>query len=122
MTLQILSPDDSGEIRTRSHPEIGAWRRDVGGETVNIPAFLIGPPRLRRPEAEPTGEVPTLTTIGIVEPLAPLDQAPPDHDTVTNLPRPALYARTRARPGGRHRAVVPSRWRRLIALLFGGAR
>lgn len=116
-----MTSTNTGEIeRPRtSFPEIGAMPRDDTGEyTRNLGPYVAGARLARRPGAEDTGEVPTLTTIGIVDPLPPLEQAPPNHETVTNLPRPVLYARTRTRPGGRHRK--PTRWDRIVAWCRGG--
>jgi hypothetical protein len=115
-----MTSTNTGEIeRPRtSFPEIGALPRDTGEYTRNLGPYVAGARLAGRPGAEDTGEVPTLLTIGIVDadwPLAPLEQAPPNCETVTNLRRPVLYARTR--PGGRHRK--PTFWDGVWARIRG---
>jgi hypothetical protein len=67
-----MTSTNTGEIeRPRtSFPEIGALPRDTGEYTRNLGPYVAGARLARRPGAEDTGEVPTLLTIGIVDPTA----------------------------------------------------
>lgn len=109
---------DTGEIARRiPFPEMGALPLDVGEHTRNLGMYVAGAQLARRPDA--TGDIPRLmpdpATGFLSDPVAPSERVMREHETVTNLIRPALY--TRRVPGGRHRK--PTFWDGVWARIRG---